>query len=436
MKHAIAMFGLSFLLVAAPLAAQRDCTYGEPVSVVFGSDEGGYFIRAHWKDRFYEPRKGYDMAPIADMAGRRADATVLYATRYAERDLPEAEWHGPDPLSALRAFASAAGLQVETPQQGLWVVGTPESNERSATIVFARPLDPERQGFQPDEQVGDLERALVAQLPVRAACGCFRSCSIGVSYFWLPDEGRDVLLVQGTVPQGSAYVPRSSPIFKVRLDRSSPRVSVECLWSSSAIGPLVPDIAEDLDGDGYRDFVFDGVRYDGGYDVVLSGKDGHTLTRFGGYELLVEKTASGPKRIGVQRLGAHPTEHGSSHNNRPVVLTYSDQDRDYMPAPSAAQAVSATGSLSPTEAQPNIIDESRRAFITAVGAADKVRVYVMHQSPVPGSIPLEQIRVRELPLDVEVTPALVKSGYPARILFEYKSPSFLAYEELRAGETQ
>ena len=369
---------------------------------------------------------------MAEYLASRAGATVLYNTRYTERDLPRGEWRGPDPLSALKAFAKAAGLEVETPSPDFWVIGTPDWNERSATTIFATSLDPERQGFQPVSQVGDMEKALINQLPVRDGCGRLRKCSIGVSYYWLRDEGPDVLLVQATIPPGSSESPPQDKVFKVRLDRTGPGIRVDCLWASGAIGPLLPDVAEDLDGDGWRDFVFAGAKYDYGANEVLSGQDGHRIVEFLGYELLVEKGASGAKRVGVATLVRNYSDLRQTTQRPPSVLAYSNESHAFA-AVSTDNEVHAEAATVQHAGGENVIDQTRRTFAAAVGGPNNVRAYVLFQGPTRPTYQVEQVIVRHVEPSQVITPELVKSGYPARIWFEYESPSYLEEKRRKAA---
>lgn len=426
------------LIIAASLvglAAQTwsgECTYGPVRYLLSGHDGRGYYVRSEKELPVGASGQRVPIQPVADYLASEADATVLYMWWGAERDLPRGEWRGPDPLSALKAFASAAGLEVETPSPDLWVVGTPFWNERSATTIFARPLDPEKQGFQPVSQVGNLERALINQLPVRDGCGRLRRCSIGVSYYFLPDEGPEVLLVQATIPRGSINSPPQTKVFKVHLDRTGPMIRVDCLWASGAIGPLLPDIAEDLDGDGSRDFVFAGGKYDYGANEVLSGPDGHRLIEFIGTELLVEKGTSGAKRVGVATLVRQYSDLRGTTRQPPSVLAYSSESHTFG-AVSTDNEVRGEAVAMENKGAERAIDQTRQTFAAAVGGPANVRAYVLFRSPTRPTFRVEEITVRHVEPDKEITPELVQSGFPARVWFQYKSPSYLEEERRKAA---
>ena len=423
---------LAFSVASLPvrLLAQEGCNYGRPVSMVWGHDDQGYFVRTEWRDDISRPRRGWEICAVGDLAAQQANATVLYNTRYTERDLPRGEWRGADPLAAFRAFAAAAGLEVATPLPDFWVVGTPGWNERTATTIFARPLDPDKQGFQPASQIGEVEQALISQLPVRDGCERLRHCTIGVAYYWLPNEGPDTMLVQADIPPGSIKVAPQTKVFKVRVNRTGPTVKLDCLWASSATGPLLPDVAEDLDGDGVRDFVFAGGIYDYGTNEVVSGRDGDRLLQFIGNELLVERTTHGPKRLGVATLVGEDTDLKGTNLPPTGVLAYDEDTRTFGEVPNGpeAEAQAARGNSPRDE---NRIDRTRRGFATAVGGAKNVKAYVLFQGPQRTAFPVDEVVVRHVEPRQVITPELVKSGFPARIWFEYKSPSYLAEEERR-----
>jgi hypothetical protein len=242
-------------------------------------------------------------------------------------------------------------------------------------------------------------------------------------------HGSELLLVTGgrqhAGTSGRSNAP-STEIFKVHLDRSGAGIKVECLWTAFDVGPFLPDIAEDFNGDEYRDLVFSGVGYDYTPTVILSGKDGHRLLGFQGTELDVEKGVTGPKRVGVlerydggRRLPKH--EPGTSTN----VFEFS-RDKGMFEAVNetatvSAEAVKASGGR--LEAREDAV---RRTFAAEVGGVEHVRAYVLQRGD-PTRFQVEEVQVR-LPRLSRPTPELVKAGYPGRILFEYKSPSFLARE--------
>jgi len=424
------------LLWVTPSALSRPC--GTPFhsdAISFGRDPGEYFIRTDWKDDRLRPRKGELIDDVAEYFAVETGSTVLYMTHFTEKDLPRAEWRGPDPVSTLRTFLAAAGLELETPSPGFWVIGTEFWNENSATTIFARPLDPERQGFRPASEVGDMERALINQLPVREGCGRLRSCQIGVSYYWLQEEGPDTLLVQADQPLGSQDHPPRTKVFKVRLDRSGSKIKVSCLWASAATGPMLTDIAEDFDGDGVRDFVFGGGRYDYGTNEILSGRDGHRMLEFVGHELLVEKSAPGLKRLGVEDLIESYSDLRRYGPATARVLTYSSSDGAFVGDP--------TVNVRPTPIAPaerrdsaNPIDDARRVFAAAVGGSENVRAYQLFGSPDRTVFRVELVPVRDVAPRESITPELVKAGFPARIWFRYVSPGYFAALERKKAESR
>jgi hypothetical protein len=380
-----------------------------------GHDQQGYFAKVDWNDEWYRPRRGRSFFAVAEYLASEAGVTILYVETFTQRDLERGEFRGPDPLSVFQSFCAAAGLELAIPVPGLWVVREPGGKGMPHVLVFARPLDPEKQGFLPVEQVGDVEKALVDQLPVRE---CTFWCGLGVWYYWLPEEGRDVLLVVSQKEGDPEYQPHSHEVFKVRLDRTGPKIKVECLWAAVVEGPMVPGIAEDLDGDGYRDFVFQGTLYDYGSNSVLSGKDGRGLLQFRGEELLVEKGVSGGKRVAVRAGWVDRAPDRYSKEVLPRFFAFSPEQSKFkaievkQPAPAASAAAQPPGEREH--------DALRRTFAAEVGGAERVRAYVVLFPPTMPSYPVEEIKLREhRRLEDEVTPEAIAKGLPVRILYLY-----------------
>ncbi len=375
-----------------------------------GRDSEGYFVRLDWPSA--AAGGGVDISPAADYLAAEAGATILYQTRFTDPIHESQTWRGDDPLTTLRAFATSGRLALETSTPSLWVVRPAVLNDYLEVIISAGPADPGHQGLQPVSQIGDIEHALLDQLPVRDTSGYGNRAGIELTYYWLPDEGRDMMLVQyrGADLGGHA---QGSSAYKVRLGRSGGRVTVDCLWANGDVsGGLVPEIAEDFDGDGYRDFVFD---VGSGPRVLLeaaiiSGKDGKTLLKFAGSELAVEKTASGPKRVAAKLFRPdwdEKTPLRSLHLDGTTSRYVEDR-----PQGASATAVDATGAL-PGEPRIGVADVLTRR----VGGRELVRLYELKSTP---------------PI-YAVDETTIARGYPAHILYHYESPGFAA-ERKRAEE--
>jgi len=305
----------AFISLAAmwALADENQCERWRDPTMRALKDETGFLVRIDPAICAAKPVAApRQVASIGDWLAEQAGAVIFYVTRYTEAEIFGGEWRGEDPLSALRAFLTAGGLDILVPEPGLWIVGTPEDLAKAAFVAYAYPLDPEAQGWQSVEQVGDLERALVAQFGMRnisardldnpdeAELGYPPDDPswVGVGYYWVEGE-RDTLLVLAT--QGCGYCRGTSSdlqarAFKVRLRREGIGLKLECMWAAPVFGPFVPTVAEDFDGDGLRDFVFDtdrdlAMNMNGG--LVLSGADGRPFVRFAS-GIYVEKNIGAP----------------------------------------------------------------------------------------------------------------------------------------------
>ena len=422
MRYAWPGIAVLALMVTSGPAASR-CPYPDTGLFQVGRDEKGYFVRAKPAEGFSRVSAHAWVNPVVDYLAEAQRTTAFYfGEGMTEKALDANEWRGDDPLLTLKAFLHDAGLDLETPQPDVWVVGPSWFKEQGALSVFAQPLDPTRQGFLSAAQAGDMERALVAQLPIREGSGSPVVSRIGVSYYWLPKEGRDALLVLASLPPLLERRPPQYRAFKVQLDRSGGRTSVECVWAGDAPGRLVTDIEEDLDGDGYRDFVFEADTRDyGDANTVLSGKDGSTLLTFSYSELAVEKKAAGPKRIAVRQMPGR--EVGETPEAYSETYQYSPGQARYMPVSETGQQVRALESAGPAG-----INTGWKRLARMAGGAENIRVYLLNRTPERLSGDVETVLVRRTTWTPEVTKELIDKGYPARILFTYESAGFLAHE--------
>jgi len=249
-------------------------------------------------------------------------------------------WRGATPLACLRAFAEDAGLEVAVPEEGLWVIGPKKDVETTAMVVTAYPFD--------QDQVPLLDgtlRAVLRRLPVRNWQSSMGNegpvvVSLALGYYRIPEEeGSYIFVVTNSFPGGIPGVTGTGPggmTFKVTIEGSGQDAVVNCVWGIPGVGELLPAFAEDLDGDGYRDFLFleDGRHalkpVVGEYNFVLSGKDGRGLVSYHhSGKLAVEKKADGAKEIAVQ--GLYGT--GIDGLDKTVILSYDPEKAKYVPEP-------------------------------------------------------------------------------------------------------
>jgi len=437
---------LTFGLLASGSQA-GDCGYPPFSFFQAGHGPDGYFVRT-----VLLPGRGASVGPgpiqgIGDYLASEAGSTVIYFSKRTERDLPASEWRAADPLSCFRKFAAAAGLEVLTPSSDLWLVGTAEDwfRNNAAITLFAEPVDLAKQGVFRNYQVTDVEKALLTQLPVRDGEAQRNGPLMafgGVIYDSLQNEERDTLLVVGTASAWRSYNSSFTyKVFKVRLDRSGGRIRVGCIWGVSEIpaGRLLPEISEDFDGDGYRDFVFDSQGADNVPNyVVLSGKDGHRLFAFSGDELAVERNAAGPKRVAFRAFDEALMSEtqaargltGSPLDNAPGVFRYSPESRVF-----GAEAGAGRKTASEASSGVSAPGVARRLLAKEVGGAEKIRVYLMGEVWWEPQSRSEQVKITlSAKTLTRITSEMVKAGYPAHILYEYKSPGYLVAEEQRQQE--
>jgi hypothetical protein len=421
--------------LASSLCGASDCRYPKGTSFVAGHDEKGFFVRADWQDPRLRPIKGSIIAGVGDYLARQAGATILYLSTNTAQEMGRGEWRSGEPLATLKLFADAAGLEVEVPSPGYWVIGPPDYRLSSALTLSTQPLDPAGQGFRSQAEMRDIEMALVNQLPVRDTGNARGEIALNVAYYQVAEEGPDIWLVLSSLTWAGDSNPYS-PFFKaykVRLDRADGHVAVHCVWESlEATGRLVPEIAEDFDGDGIRDFVFEGGG-DKHPDVILSGSDGRVLLTFLGNELAVEKAAVGPKRFAVDTIigmdiEGEPSKGPDSWREGPFVLKYDRSASDYEMEEKADLQARAQAVVNAPGGQAN---GPRKLLARALGGTNKVRVYLLYPGAhYPGGA-YEEVPQQRYSWNVEVTPQLVAKGYPARILLRYESAGFVEKRKLR-----
>lgn len=362
-------------------SAQEACGFGRYPSKLLaaGHDESGWYVRSNAPDEALAagqlgriPRS-ISTTGVGDLLAHAAGATAFYfGDGLTEDELAIREWRGESPLEALRSLAVSAGLVVETPAADAWLIGPPWMSESQSLTIRWRPLDA-RRGPVPGKEGEALARALVAKLPVRTAKGTSRGVSwIEVETYWLPEEGRDVVLVVATWNPPAPNDPSTRQVFKVRVDLSKATPGIECIWATkygsvAPQGPFYSDLSEDFDGDGYRDFGF-GREGDSTERVVLSGRDGSMLFSFPFSSLAVEKeNGPGPKRVSFVRIGGR---------EEPSVVTMYDLDA----ARSARNAEARAGTQGKptddiTEGSGDEMKKIWRRLAKDVGGAGHVRLY-------------------------------------------------------------
>ena len=308
------------------------------------STEGEYAIRIEDPERMRRAFGGGLVAngmllpiPMVNVAERLADdarAVSFYVQEEpvnlgtTKRPIPlDGTWSGRDPLSCLRAFCTAGGLEVRVLDGGVWLIGPTADLDASAVVVVAYPFDFERNGSLDLDE----ERALLRDLPVRL----FNPTKehdfepdlywLSLGYYRLPGEP-GALVVLAT--KGSATTGHEVPaeVFKVKLDDTPSGPAVTCIWQSAAHGELMPQFVEDVDGDGVTDILLGGVGAVNAWDVLLSGVDGKQLAEFSTEVLAVEQRTEGPRRLAVKYLrrgGDHPIAR---------LLAYNAEKRAFEPA--------------------------------------------------------------------------------------------------------
>jgi len=426
------------------LADENQCERWRDPTMLAGRDDAGFFVRV--KPGFFALRPGEpthrSVSSVADWLGEQAGATVFYVTGHTEVKILSGEWRGEDPLSALKGFVTAGGLDVLVPKPDFWIIGEPGKVRNAAIVAYAYPLDPESQGWESAERVGDMERELLAQLAIRdtsamdldnmdeAHLGYLPDglSWIGVGYYWVEGE-KDTLLIVAT--HGCGYCGGTSShlqvrALKVRLRREASGLKVECLWGAQVFGPLVPTVAEDFDGDGLRDFVFANDRdlqmnMNGG--LVLSGADGRPFVRFAS-GIYVEKNIGGPKRFSALVLG-------DDRDDWPVLL-YDPAEQTFEARYEAVAATGAGETRTPDAVEPASRRDRLAFFVREVGGPENAREYAM-----PGLTPSGRKGIEAVP--ARLTPVWEKwvlvPGYaryqelggklPLRVHYFYFSDAYL-----------
>lgn len=438
-------------MVLAALAAPGGADEGSACSyrtsfrgVEYGRDGSGYFVRV--SPTIWAGREAASAAPVdgfGDFVASEAGATIVYLTRSTETKLFRGEWRGDTPLAALQAFAAAGGLQVEVPQPNVWVIGPPDFRESSAVRISIAPAFPEEQSLLWGQDTAEVEEALIRALPVRDV-GSRGKVDIRVEYYWIAEEPAQTLLVSRHLQSGTGVDPRYGSgfyrAFKVRLHREAGGVRVECLWASlqdaeggAPEGRLIPEVAEDFDGGGLRDFFFsaDGDRP----NVVLSGEDGSCLLRpFVPGVVAVEKRASGAKRVAVgglwrERYWPRAENPPPEKRRGPFVMSFEPEAGEFVEDESALATVAAQQS---GQGRPGEEPLPHQALARVLGAAERVRVYAFSPWGVSVAAGFEVIRAYGLRARIEEGgEKLAKLYTTPRVVVDYTSAGYLEEERRR-----
>jgi hypothetical protein len=376
-------------------------------SIQVGRDDAGYFIRAQWNEPRAPVPTYRPVENIGDFLAGESGASIVYLEYATTRPLGPGEWRDSTPLGVLRAYTEAGGLKLLTPSERLWLVVSPTSRNNGAFTVFARPLDAGQSPPTLPGGIGAAEQAFFMQLPVREArCAANRDCSIGLHYLWLAGEGEGTALVVASAWDWSGAPELKA--FKVRLEESQNKLAVRCLWRLGlTTGFLVPSIAEDFDGDGYRDFVFRG--HDKAIEFgpsIVSGRDGSQLLAFDGGTIAVEQASSGPKRVAAEVTLEN--SNGRSANHLFVFDRAKGAYVEQMSQEDRAREAAAVGS------QRSLLTSAAEVLAKAVGGKDRVKV------------------VRFTPYDPENYLIDREHGSMpenSRVLYRYESPAWIAENE-------
>jgi hypothetical protein len=402
-----------------------------------GRDQKGYYVRARpWNGDRSVPAR-VRVSPVVDTLAAAAGATAFYfGNSLTEKPLGAQEWPADTPLAAVRDFATSAGLVVETPAPDFWLIGPPWINERAALLVTTRAIEKARDALPLGQSI-ELGKALVAQLPVRTDLSGQREVSlIDVAYHFLSEEGRDVLLAVVTIPAVLPPQPPRVKAFKVKLNRSGGRLQVQCLWSVSGLeGPLITEIKEDFDGDGFRDFIFSSVSSDNPTTSIISGRTGDELLGFSSWPLAVERKASGPKRVAVGFFKEGPVPAGEP-TEVAEVLAFDPKVSRFVTMPIKREAVRTRGGE-----ERHDVNSGWQMLAQVVGGVQNVVVYGggppnkvknVAESRLRRSVEYRFIGNEGWPLNP--TAEDIAKGYPAQILYSWESEGFRKERERREGK--
>ncbi len=284
-------------------------------------------------------------------------------------------WKGPDALACTRAFLEAGGLAIAAPTPFFWVIGPPKEVRTAPVVVSAYSLDEQGQPLRDNAEARRLEEALLAWLPIPNPF-LNRELQdpvwIGLGTYRVPGE-RNTLIVERTIGSSTCCPPHNMggtirvEAYKVSIEEGSGRPRIECHWGARVYGPLVAGIAEDLDNDGYRDFVFQEEGENIGPTLVVSGREGSELAELATSSIAVETRPSTVARLAAD----YEWGQGASHL---VVLQYSPEKKRF----ERIDHRLGEGKVSAAQASAMAHANSTASALGAlVGGEQNVRVYVL-----------------------------------------------------------
>lgn len=456
---------LAFVVIRVTVAAGTGCEQRGSQWLLTEKDARGYSIRfanppdarkqLNWggvSDRAYAaanqlPPGRASILPPAEFLSDHAGATAFFVGHLSTRvPIPlDGVWRGADPLSCLRSFAQAAGLEVVVPQPDLWVIGPPELAQSSGLLVFAYSMDITLQPLQSETTVGDLERALLSHLPVREIPhpaqrddGTLElsSALIGLGYYAVPGEPDTYLIVatKGTFTNPSyGFELLSTVAFKVRVQRRAGQLTVDCLWSRGVTGPLVAGVQEDLNGDGVQDFYFQEAGDSDQPDLIVAGSDGSVIAKVSGETLAVEKRAAGPKRFSVKALW--------EQEGKARVYRFNPETKELAAVGPKTAAASTGGDNKMASVQP--VDWPGEAMVAEVGSPEAVRVYCLPGFRAPHTPGTEFIKVHSssvwgwfLNKNPKQAIEQIPPDLAMHVVFRYLSPGYLKEREKERAAQQ
>lgn len=251
------------------------------------------------------PRGGRYLALVDQLASASGKTAVQLTGRLARELACTTEWVAGTPDEFLKEFLASAGVDLVDDGDYL-LIGEKEKLEEQKVVIFAYAIAPPAEAVQ--LELERTARLLLRQLPVRYWNDIWGDrVWLALGYYRVPGEGNTFLVV---ATQGHEK-PMPGQLLKVRIDTSD---EVECLWSVPGVGQLIPEVIEDFDNDGVRDFVFESPDPDHWPSLVLSGANGTRLVEFLGSGLVVERVGGVVKRVSVCLL------HGAEQRDDSFVL--------------------------------------------------------------------------------------------------------------------
>lgn len=424
-------------LASATIVASQPCPETRGTRLVGGRDDTGFFIRGVKSPQGHGSEVGPNaiIVAAAESLASEGRALAFFASAKTSKAVPLKEWRDPTPLGALRAFCADAGLEVVEVPPNWWVIGRPEYQRVADFTVSIHPADPQDSRQSPEAERQELEDVLVGQLPVRNSLETFGLVAIELSYRFSTDAPTTTaVVVEDRLNERFS----TKYVRKVSVTRTEAGYKLDCLWKQAEVyGPLVSEINEDFDGDGVRDPVFLGgpcgrAECDA---VILSGATGERLFEFGGNELAVEKSPTGPPRIAAE--WSFSVDRGKYLSPRDRAEVRGDRRHlvaRFDPATRACLVDVRAGERAKEHAKASRPGydrlRTRDALASIVGGLEKVRVYVFgpaHYDPASTS---EQIKIERIFWQLDPPDALGfrHPVYQSRLVFRYRAPEVIEKE--------